>query len=205
MEFNSLPLEVQLEIFSHLPFCDVMSIRRVCKMWNCLINSEFKFKQLRCYQLSTSAASNDQHENFVSTFPRPFLDYTSTDPKFSRINYLFADLVPKEISELQDAFDFLNSFKFLEEISFRCYPFRLNAVEGVQKQFVVSLPRLEKADFYFGNAIREANASLLLDLPSLLCFFDQFVGKNHRWLPGEVEDSGDQKSVRGSAGLLAVY
>ena len=170
MELNSLPLEVHLKIFSFLPVRDVMKIRRVCKLWNGLIDSEFKFRRLQCYQLFRSNKSNDYSDfNFEST--RSFLNYVSNDLKFSRVNYLNAVLVPKAC-ELKNAFDFLNSFKFLKEAKFECYLFgffRNNAAAEVQKQFVVSLNRLEKADFDFDFAIRESNVSVVLDLPRLLC------------------------------------
>ena len=169
MELNSLPLEIHLEIFSHLPVRDVMSIRLVCKLWNGLINGEFKFKQLRCYQLLKNEINNFKSYDFNFPSDRRFLDYASTDAKFSRVRLLQADLVPKTC-ELQDAFDFLNSFKSLNEAWFQCYVFdHRNVLEAVQKQFVVSLPRLEKADFRFNYGVGESKVPVLLDLPSLLC------------------------------------
>ena len=170
MEFNSLPLEIHLEIFSYLPVRDVLSIRRVCKLWNGLINGELKFKRLRCIQFYIPNQRINCHAyDFVFASIRSFLDYTSTDTKFSRVNHLSASLAPKA-PKLQDAFDFLNSFQSLKQVSFSCFLYdRLIAAEGAQKQFVVSLPRLEKATFYFNHPTRGSNVSLLLDLPSLRC------------------------------------
>ena len=142
-----------------------MHIRRVCKLWNSLINGEFKFKRLRFYQ-SYQPYYHYDLESYDFIF-ESILDYPRNDPKFSRILYLYANLDLKD-SELKYALDLINSFKFLEEISLFCNLLGHNAVEGVQNQFVVNLPRLKKANFRFG-AIGEANSSVLLDLPSLLC------------------------------------
>lgn len=154
-----------MEIFSYVSFREVMSIRRVCKLWNVLINGEFKFKRLRCYQFNMPyiCSYKFQHHDFAFASVRSFLDYTSTDAKFSRVR-LDASLASQRVSEVQDAFDFINSFKSLEEAKFECAVYvDLNAAGGAQKQFVISLPRLEKADFHI-------HTSVLLDLPSLLCF-----------------------------------
>ena len=195
MEFHSLPLEIHLKIFSYLPARDVMSIRRVCKLWNGLINGEIKFKRLRCQQLY-DIYLNSQSYDFGFTSTRSFLDHTSTDLKFSRVRYLDVDLETKG-SELEDAFNFLNSFKSLEEAWFYCRVYSplneieevegiegvegvegveeveevegIEGVEGVQKQFVVSLPRLKKASFYLENEMETQNVSVLLDLPNLIC------------------------------------
>ena len=178
MEFKSLPLEIHLEIFSYLPVRDVMSVRRVCKLWNGLINSEFKFKRLRCSQMATTK-HNDNRSNYYDFHIAPipsFLDYVRADSKFNRLSCLIAFLSPKS-SELEDAFDFLNSFKSLKELWISCYYFDLFALdrEGPpQKQFVISLPRLEKANLFIHLG---SNVRLLLDLPTLLCLsIDSLAG-----------------------------
>lgn len=163
MEFNRLPAEVHLEIFSYLSACEVMKIREVCKQWNGLINIDFKFKRLVC-------RSRNYFPRNVFNFRtiRSFLDYTSADPKFRRVQYLNAK-VRSKFSELQDVFDFLNSFKLLEETKFYiAEPFDGN-LDG-PKKLVVSLARLKKATFWFPRDIRRGSkVKFLLDLPSLRC------------------------------------
>lgn len=160
MELNSLPVIVQLNIFSYLTVLDVMRIRLVCRQWNTLVNSEFKFKHLRCYHF-TQVWKSEYDFNFKST--KLLLDYVSKDPKFSRIKYFEILLWPK-YAELDDTFDLLNSFKFLEETRFtleiknvylvrngrvhRNPRFR-NLSEVQSKKFVVSLDRPKKANLYF--------------------------------------------------------
>ena len=163
MEFNSLPPEVHLEVFSYLPVRHVMSIRRVCKLWNGLINAEVKFKRLRYYQGFLEEQIFNPYD-FYFTSVRSFLDHVSADPKF-RVRCLEAHLISKA-SELQDAFDFLNSFKSLKKASFECIiRDRLNVV--VRTQFVVSLQHLEEVNFRFIYSLERPK--VLLDLPSLLC------------------------------------
>ena len=112
MQFNWLPPEVHLKIFFYLSVRDVMRIRQVCKLWNGLINCKFKLKQLRCYQIVSPERGNDDYDfNFESM--KSFLNYTSNDLKLSKVNYLNADLIPK-YTELEDAFEFLNSLKSVE-------------------------------------------------------------------------------------------
>lgn len=86
MEFNSLPREIHLEIFTYLPFEDVMKIRRTCKQWNRLVNSELKFKRL---------LYRHRPRSFLVEQP-PEVQYLKA---FLRANYAQSD-----------AFDFLNSF-----------------------------------------------------------------------------------------------
>ena len=175
MEFNSLPLDVHLEIFSYLSVREVMSIRRVCKQWNCLIN-EVRFKRLSCYQLRYGQVPSWHDFSFRSI--RSFLDYANADAKFNQLKYLNASLCPN-YAQLEDAFDFLNSFRSLEDVRFSCfmgYPWEINREEIEKKTLVLNLDRLKKADIYLAwqlNNLREATwehskVSVLLDLPSLL-------------------------------------
>ena len=169
MQLTWLPPEVHLEIFFYLSVRDVMRIRQVCKLWNGLINCKFKLKQLRCYQIVNSENGDDKYDFYFKSM-KSFLVYTRTDQKLSKVNYLNADLIPKH-AELDNAFEFLNSFKFLKETRFHCYLFSPSEdnPEEVQKRFVVSLHRLEKASFRFDFGSSEATCSVLLDLPNLLC------------------------------------
>ena len=166
MEFNSLPLEVHLEIFSYLPVRKVMEIRRVCKQWNRLIDAEFRFKRLRCCQ-SKYLSSYDF--NFIST--RSFLDYLNAEPnKFSRVKYLDASLKLNN-AKPEDAFDFLNWFRSVEELTFTCYLYafsRRDRREIEKKTFVLSLKRLKKAKIWLYLEALDSKYSVLLDLPSLL-------------------------------------
>ena len=172
MEFNLLPLEIQLEIFSYLPVREVMKIREVCKHWNSLINAEFKIKELKCYQLE-SPENRPVGRDFYFLCIRSFLDYTRDNPMFSRVKYFGANLHPN-YTQLDDAFDLLNSFRSLEETSFDCFKWSFNTnsdidLEAIErKQFVVSLDRLKKARFYFFLGTFSSKISIVLDLPRLL-------------------------------------
>lgn len=161
MEFNSLPLVVHLEIFSHLPVGSLMKIRLVCRLWNDLINAEFKFKQLRCSQSSLRCNRYDFHFTTKS-----FMEYTRKNPKFSQVKYLSARLLK---AGLEDALDFLNSFKCVERISFVCFAIadhRFNP-EVQKKALVVKLDRLQKAKFKMYWRSPELKR-ILLDLPRLV-------------------------------------
>ena len=169
MEFNSLPAEVQVKIFSYLPVRMVMKIRGVCKQWNRLINSEVKFKRLLCRQYSASPLYTRYDFGFEST--RVFLDYVGVDRKYNRVKYLFCELHPNPI-QLEDAFDFLNSFRFLENVWLTCrvpdrYRIDWRVIET--KQFVVSLPQLERGNLFFYLEGFVSKVSVVLDLPSLFC------------------------------------
>ena len=161
MEFNSLPLEVQLEIFSYLSVGTVMKIRLVCKQWMCLINGELKFKRLRCRQWRPSEERYWLKYDFdiSSTL---FLKQLSSDPKFSKIRYLDAFLRPNCCN---DAFDFLNSFKSLEDLTFTLIGQSSGNPEE-RKPIVVRLDRLKKANIYIGFRSR---LNVVLELPSLVC------------------------------------
>ena len=170
MELNSLPLVAQLEVFAHLSVREVMKVRRVCKQWNRLINTEFRLQRLRCYQMRSGERSAWHEFNFHSI--RSFLDYTSTDMKFSNVKSLQASLAPN-YDQLEDALNFLNSFRSLEDVRFACsmdYRWEMNR-ELEKKTLVVNLDRLRKAEFYLywgEEANWEAKISFLLDLPSLV-------------------------------------
>ena len=170
MEFNSLPLEVQLEIFSYLTVGEVMRIRRTCKRWANLIDFELKFKRLSCFQQIYSNDPTDGY-HFYFKSARSFLQHMIDDTKFSRVKELKAFLWPK-YDDLAEAFDFLNSFKLLEEVVFMCFVldlFALNSVEAVQKKtFTVRLSRLTKAFFDVSCVLAERLVSVVLDLPNLL-------------------------------------
>ena len=179
MEFNLLPPEIQLEIFSYLPILQVMKIRKVCKHWNALINAEFRIKGLQ-----------GQHEpaggppqsllgflclRFLSI--RSFFDRTRDNPMFSRVKFFSVHLC-LNYAELNDAFDLLNSFRALERTSFDCYVSDLNRINlGAieKKQFVVSLDRLKDAYFTFNLDEEDeeteafiSKVNIVLDLRSLL-------------------------------------
>ena len=162
MEFNLLPVEIQLEIFAYLRAPEVMKIRLVCKQWNHLINGQFKFKRLSCNE-----SSHLVEYDFNFTSIRAFLDYTSTDVKFSMVRCLNAELNP-DYDQLDDAFQFLNSFRSLEELKFSCFlPFQWRNEEIQKKTLVLSLHRLKKTDIWF-SGVFESKVSLVLNLPSLL-------------------------------------
>ena len=167
MEFNSLPLEVRLEIFSYLPVNDVMRMRRVCKQWNDLLNSQFKFKRLFCFQ-ARSPGFVPTALNFKS--PRIFLDHTHNDSKFSnkfsRVSRLVA-ILRLSYAELDDAFDFLNSFKFLNETVFECNVQGADHSELLGKTFCVRLNRLQKVAIFFSGETIGSKVSVLFDLPKL--------------------------------------
>ena len=165
MEFNSMPIEVHLEIFSHLPVYEIKEIRRVCKQWNHLINCEFRFKQLSCYQSNHLSVCNF---NFRSI--RSFLDCTNAHAKFSRVKHLDAGLYPN-YADLENAFDFLNWFRSVEELSFTYSLYalrRMDRAEIQKKAFVLSLAHLKKAKIWLYWQDVESKFSVLLDLPSLL-------------------------------------
>lgn len=168
MEFNRLPLIVQLEIFSFLSVGEVLKIRRVCKSWANLINDEIKFKQLRCrLALLKCVKKSFNGYDFIFISTRSMLKHTSNDPKFCRIKYLKASLTLRSHSDLEGAFEFLNSYKFLEKIEFACSPAKSDQTIAETKRFVVSLNHLKEADlswFFYRWSI-----SVLLDLPSLHC------------------------------------
>lgn len=166
---NSLPLNVHLKIFSYLNVGAVMRIREVCKLWRDLINNESKFKRLRCYQIIESDHRSSYDDfNFLSI--RSLLELVN-DSKFSGLKYLEASFRAKR-EELKDAFDFLNSFKSLEETWFHWHTENMPGLdvpeEIERKKFVVNLNRLEKARFYIFPNRDAANVSIVLNLPSLL-------------------------------------
>ena len=177
MEFNLLPLEIQLEIFSYLPVPQVMKIREVCKHWNGLINAEFKIKELNFYQLKSPEKRVVDYD-FRFLCIRSFLDYTSGNPMFSRVKFLHATFNLSYV-QLDDAFDLLNSFRSLEEIF--CFDWdddkNPNADSDLdlgidseaieRKQFVVSWDHLKEARFYFSPGVYAHNVSIVLDLPNL--------------------------------------
>ena len=166
MEFNLLPLEVRLGIFSYLPVPEVMKIRLVCKQWKHLINSEFKFQQLLCRQQNVYSRHLKSPSDFRFASAGPFLTYASNDRKFRRIKYLLADLRLSP-TEVNDAFEFLNSFKSLRKAMFSC-DVQKNANErnerGPMNQLVVNLDHLEMLDFQLNI---DPPVSVLLSLPSL--------------------------------------
>ena len=172
VEFHSIPLEVQLKIFSYLPFDQAMEIRSVCKQWNRLIKAEIKLKRLFCFQIaSRKQPGGGSGENYSFMCFRSFLDYTRSNPMFSRVKYLEAYLYPN-YAQLHDAFDLLNSFRSLREITFEFHfphldsdPIDLEAIE--EKQLVVSLDRLEKAKFIFNLRFFPPNISIVLDVSDL--------------------------------------
>ena len=179
MEFNWLPLEIQLEIFDYLPVRQVMKIREVCKQWNCLINSEFKIKELDCCLKSSKLPTDEYDFNFIHPCIRTFLDYTRDNRMFSRVKFLNADLHLNTYAQLDDAFDLINSFKFLEEAWFHfddplndfgepVIGSDINLEEIERKQFVVSLDRLEKVRFSLDFETFALNSKIVLDLPRLL-------------------------------------
>ena len=171
MEFNSLPLDVHLEIFSYLSVSDVRKIRQVCKQWNGLINGKFKFKRLRCQEVEDYKTITYYFEfDFYFLSTRSFLDYASANPKFQSVKYLLADLYPI-FAELEVAFDFLNSFTSLENVKFVCtiqYIPLLNPREVERKTLIVSLNRLVKANISFERESLTSKVGVVLDLPSLL-------------------------------------
>lgn len=145
--FNSLPPEVQVEIFSYLSFDHVMKIRRVCKQWKNLINSEFKSKRLRCC-IYYWPSDRQKGKDFCFRSSRTFLESNNHVLKFSRVKYLNASLC-HYYRELEDAFDFLNSFESLEELHFKCYLRDKNLYSVKTRFFVVILNHLKKAILYF--------------------------------------------------------
>ena len=166
MEFNSLPLEIQLEIFSYLPVRQALEIRRVCKHWNGLIKAEFKIKRLSCHQLKSPEQHFGHEFYFVSI--RLFLDYTKASPMFSQVKFLRAGLQRLNYAHLDDAFELLNSFRYLRETSFICYVSDSDDLEAIErKQFVVSLDHLEKAKLIFAWRTFASRVSVVLDLPCL--------------------------------------
>ena len=182
MEFNLLPLDVHLEIFSYLSVSEVMKIRKVCKQWNSLINCEFRFKRLLCKQTVTAQSDeferddeSDEYErnceyDFSFTSIRSFVDYAS-NRKLSILKFLQVKVTPKLV-DLRDAFDLLNSFRSLEQLVFNCYEH--DGVEaGESMQLVLSLDRLKKAKFgCLGSS--KSKIRVLLNLPSLqyLCWLN---------------------------------
>ena len=160
MEFNSLPLIVQLEIFSYLSVRTVMKIRLVCKQMMRLIDGEFKFKRLRCRQYRWPEERCWFRYDF-NFRPTSFLRQLSANRKFSQVKNLKVHLCRNYRS---DAFNFLNSFKSLEELSFACLVQSRETPEN--KPIVVRLDRLKKAIISLGFSTQP---NVLLDLPSLLC------------------------------------
>ena len=108
---------------------------------------------------------------FKST--RSFLDYTSNDPKFRRVKFLKTYL-HLDYAQLDDAFDFLSSFEFLEDIHVTVLLRRFalvrssNDLEKVQeKKLVVNLEHLKRASFDFYPGPFKSKISLTLNLSSL--------------------------------------
>ena len=110
------------------------------------------------------------------------MDYAKADLKLSQVKYLQASL-SSSYDQLEDAFDFLNLFRSLEDLKFDCFmghPWGINREELKKKTLVVNLDRLRKATIHFylqstwrdGNLIEsnweDLKISVLLDLPSLL-------------------------------------
>lgn len=169
MEFNFLQPGIQLKIFSHLSVCEVMKSRLVCRQWASLINSEFKFKQLRCMQLSCLRKWLTVNDFYLKSTRcvKSLLDFLSNDAKFSRVKFLFVTLSVK-YDEVANVYDLLNSFKCLEELKFRCEIHdakSYNPDELQKKQFFVSLDRLKTASISFEQNLK---ISVVLNLPSLL-------------------------------------
>ena len=182
MEFNSLPAEVYLKIFSYLLARDVLKIRRVCKLWRQIINSELKFKELLCFRLREPKRVNPKSKSkwdfYFSSSMKSFLDNVNNEMKFAKIKFLSANLFVY-YDELEYAFGFLNTFKFLEKAEFLCrlsYYDHLNnnrlivanPPEAERRQFVVNLDRLKNFIFDFSQITRHPKASVVLNLPSLL-------------------------------------
>ena len=168
MMFNLLPLEIHLAIFSHLSLRKLMRIRQVCKQWKYVIDSEIKCKLLRCSQTHSFENDDETSDSYDFQFQSPKRFLHQTGHKISKVKYLFAFMRPS-YDGLQDVFDFLNSFKSLEETQFICMVSsvpedRLEDVRG--KTFAVNLDRLEKAliriDFM------PSQTSVVLNLPNLL-------------------------------------
>ena len=171
MEFDTLPLEVRLEIFSYLLVGEVMKIRLVCKQWNDLINCEFKFKKLRCHNINCNLGFiGEPADDFYFESTRCFLDYVSNDAKFSRVRNLDANLLPN-YADVKDAFDFLNLFRFVEKLKCKLIVWERSShrptPEVEIKQFTVSLNCLKDAVFGFLFPIGASEVSVVLDLLSL--------------------------------------
>ena len=166
MEFNLLPPEIQLKIFSSLRIREVMRIRLVCKQWADLLNSQIKFKRMTCYQLDKPKVCHSGYDfYFASTVS--FGEYASKDSKLSQVKFLTASLIMK-FSELANAFDLLNSFKSLEKLDFNCF-LRADSLDpAIKKTFTVSLDRLEKVKYFdICSLDRNTNVRIVLDLPRL--------------------------------------
>lgn len=173
MKFNSLPPEIRLEIFSFLTVSEVMRVRRVCKQWNDLLNSQIKFKRLFCVQTRPGGESYLKSGlSFESA--RIFLDRTSNDSKFSRVKYLMVSLCPN-YDELKDVFGLLNTFKFLNEAVVDCYVADRDRSEIQDQTFVLSLDRLEKVAIFFTGETIVSKVSVVFDLPKLsILVLDEF-------------------------------
>lgn len=176
MEFNSLPVEVHLKIFSHLSAREVMKVRRVCKQWNRLINAEVKFKQLVCGQYLGSRGFGGFEKfgdrvDFIFSSTRSFGDYVRVDHKFSRVKCLEARLGAK-YTQLQEAFDFLNAFRSLEDLRL-CFNVlglhhRINLEAIEKKQFTLKLDHVKEADLFILWNSLESKVNVLLDMPNLV-------------------------------------
>lgn len=159
MQFNSLPLEIHLKIFSYLSVRQVLHIRRVCKQWKHLIHEEFKFERLHC---SKRRYLSECDLNISSTWS---LKRLSSEPMFRRLKQLNADL-RSNYPKLRHSFVFLNSFESLEVLRLTCFAYRRSNRVPEKKQFVVRLHRLRRARI---RLYLESKPNVLLDLPSLLC------------------------------------
>lgn len=166
MEFNSLPPEIQLAIFSYLPIRKLMKIRQVCKQWNDLINNEFKFTRIHCLQCHKYRGPPCTPD-FYFTSTRPFIDYVSTDTKFRYVKKLNAKLISK-FTELEETFDFLNSFRLIEHLN--CYYSLIDLHGGnpavKKKELILSLDHLKRAELKF-TPYTFKPVSITLDLPNL--------------------------------------
>ena len=183
MEFNRLPLEVQVKTFSFLFASDVMKIRLVCKQWNNVIKCELKLKRLNCFQLGHNKPYDfrDRYD-FYFEFIMVLLDYASKNAMFSRVKHLDALLQPT-YADLENSFDFLNSFKSLKETWFTCNVYaqhpswNFDELDVRTKTFSVNLADLEKANFgFYWNSEPDRDdetgrvsfsSAVMLNLPSL--------------------------------------
>ena len=130
-------LKVSWRSFSFLSVRDVMQIRLPSKQWNQqwnqLIDTEFKFNRVRSKKL---VRSDDRYPLFkenenVYFKPLSSFDYTCKNAKFCRVKYLQASLCLK-YAELEDAFDFLKSFKALKET--RCRTIDRSTVRKLKRK-----------------------------------------------------------------------
>lgn len=145
-----------------------MKVREVCRFWAGLINSEFKLEKLNCRLFNRPEDLDGVTAyDFYFSSTRTFLDYTRNDPKFNSIKY-FRACLPLNYDQLEDAFDWLNSFKSLVDLSLILITLNLTSSAEVQaKKFVVNLEHVNHAYFCFVPGPFVSKVSVLLNLPSL--------------------------------------